>query len=126
MFGAWVPGLGWGWGVTNILEMMVGEAPGGPPADNFKSLAACTLQPAFRDRSYLWGCVGALEGFHADGFKVICSPLVRLAAFSLVGDMGAFLQMISNVYAAPRRWLKLEKEAQVQELIPDLDRDAQI
>ena len=63
MFGAWVPGLGWGWGVTNILAMGVREAPGGPPADDFK--ATCSLQPGARLKASLpflgvWGGTGGL------------------------------------------------------------------
>ena len=51
IFGGWVPGLRWGWGVTNILAMGVREAPGGHPADDFK--ATCGLQPGARLKASL-------------------------------------------------------------------------
>ena len=127
MFVAWMPGLGWGWGVTNILAMGVREAPGDPPADDFK--ATCSLQPAAHlEGSFpflgVWG--GHRRASAQTTSNSSAAALGGLAAFALVGDMGACLQSASKVYAVPGRWLKLEKEAQAQEWNPDLDRGAQI
>ena len=106
--------------------MAVREAPGGPPADDFK--VTCSLQPGARVNASLpflgvWGGTGGLPCRVCAGGL---AALVALAEFALVGDMGACWQMISKVYAAPGRWLKLEKAAQVQEWNPDLERSANL
>ena len=65
-FWAWVPGCGWGWGLTSILAMGVGEAPGAHRQMTLKSPAACSRRlrgsVAFAE---VWG---APEGFRANNF----------------------------------------------------------
>ena len=112
--------------MTNLLAMGVREAPGDPPADDFK--ATCNLQPGARLKASLpflgvWGGTGGLPCRVCAGGL---AALVALAAFALVGDMGACWQMISKVYAAPGRWLKLEKAAQVQECNPYIEKSTNL
>ena len=79
------------WGVTNILAMGVGEAPGGPSAGVFK--VTCSLQPAARLKGSLVcvGVWGALEGFLADDFEVICSRPCRTGRVFAGGGHGCLL-----------------------------------
>lgn len=79
--GEWPISLRWGWERHQ-------EAP---QQMTLKSPAACSLQPAFGERSYLWECAGAPQSLRADAPQVICSRPCRTSRVFAGGGHGCLL-----------------------------------